>query len=173
VDHDALLKQNRRKPLVGTGGLTALAWGRDDIKLILPHREPFLLVDRLTGVSLEDEAIAGARFISPDDPVFAGNFPGSPVYPGSLEVEMIGQLGLCLHYFLEERRTTVPSADRPLNVRATRVIGAHYLAPVLPGREVTILARKLEYDEYFATMIGQVIADGTVACVAIGEVCFL
>jgi 3-hydroxyacyl-[acyl-carrier-protein] dehydratase len=173
VDHDALLRKNRKKTLVEIERLTPLLWGRDDIKRILPHREPFLLVDRLTGVSFDDEAIAGSRLIPADDPVFAGHFPGSPVYPGCLEVEMIGQLGLCLHYFLESRSTDVPARDRPLNVRATRILGAHYLVPVLPGREVLLLAKKLEFDEYFATMIGQVIADGAVACTAIGEVCFL
>jgi 3-hydroxyacyl-[acyl-carrier-protein] dehydratase len=173
VDHDTLLRENRKKPLIPIDRLTPLAWGRDDIKRILPHREPFLLVDRLTGVSLDEEAIAGSRFISSDDPVFAGHFPGYPVYPGCLEVEMIGQLGLCLHYFLGSRSTAVPREDQPMNVRATRIVGAYYLAPVLPGREVVLLAKKLEYDEYFASMIGQVIADGVVACAAIGEVCFL
>jgi 3-hydroxyacyl-[acyl-carrier-protein] dehydratase len=173
VDSDALLRQHRRKPLVAPGSLTPLAWGREEIQRILPHREPFLLVDRLTGVSFDEEAIAGSRVISPDDPVFAGHFPGSPVYPGCLEVEMIGQLGLCLHHFLQGRSTAVPLVVQPLRVRATRIVGAHYLEPVLPGREVGLLAKKLEYDEYFATMIGQVIADGKVACVAIGEVCFL
>ena len=60
-----------------------------------------------------------------------------------------------------------------MKVRATRIVGAHYLEPVLPGRHVVLFAKKLEYDEYFATVIGQVIADGKVACAAIGEVCFL
>ncbi len=173
MDHDALLRLNRKKPLIAIERLSPLLWGRDDIKRILPHREPFLLVDRLTGVSFDEEAIAGSRFISPEDPIFAGHFPEYPVYPGCLEVEMIGQLGLCLHYFLQGRSTAVPTDVQPLRVRATRIVGAFYLEPVLPGREVALLAKKLEYDEYFATMIGQVIADGKVACVAIGEVCFL
>jgi 3-hydroxymyristoyl/3-hydroxydecanoyl-(acyl carrier protein) dehydratase len=172
VDYDALLRQHRKKPLVAPDSFTPLAWGRDEIKRILPHREPFLLVDRLTGVSFDEEAIAGVRFISSDDPIFAGHFPDYPVYPGCLEVEMIGQLGLCLHYFLQSRSTDVPPVVRPLQVRATRIIGAYYLEPVLPGREVALIAKKLEHDEFFATMIGQVIADGRVACAAIGEVCF-
>lgn len=173
MDHDSLLRKYRKKPLVAAESLAPLAWGREEIKLILPHREPFLLVDRLTGISFAEETICGSRLMSADDPVFAGHFPGSPVYPGTLEVEMIGQLGLCLHYFLQERSAAVPAAVRPLRVRATRIVGAYYLEPVLPGREVTLLARKLEHDEYFATMIGQVIADGRVACAAIGEVCFI
>lgn len=173
MDYDSLLRQNRRKPLVAGESLTPLEWGRDEIKRILPHREPFLLVDRLTGVGFDEEAIAGSRVISSDDPIFAGHFPDYPVYPGCLEVEMIGQLGLCLHYFLGSRSMAVPSQDQPLQVRATRILGACYLAPVLPGREVVLLAKKLEFDEYFASMIGQVIVDGVVACVAIGEVCFL
>jgi len=173
VDNDALLRQYRKKPLFSRDRLTLLSWDRNGITRILPHREPFLLVDRLTGISFEEEAIAGSRFISPADPVFAGHFPDFPVYPGTLEVEMIGQLGLCLHYFLKSRSIEIPLEVQPLSVRATRIIGAYYLEPVLPGREVSLLAKKLDHDEFLATMIGQVIVDGMVACTAIGEVCFV
>lgn len=172
MDYDALLRQHRKKPLAASGALLPLEWGREEIKKILPYREPFLLLDRLTGLDLEGELIAGARLIAADDPIFTGHFPEFPVYPGCLQVEMIGQLGLCLHYFLEARSTSVPETVRPLRVMATRIVGAYYLEPVLPGREARLLAKKLEYDGYFAKVIGQVLAEGKVACVAIGEVCF-
>jgi hypothetical protein len=53
VDHDALLRQYRKKPLFSRDRLTLLSWDRNGITRILPHREPFLLVDRLTGISFE------------------------------------------------------------------------------------------------------------------------
>jgi len=173
IDYHELLKRNRKKPLADPESFTTLRWGREEIKLILPHREPFLLLDRLTGVNLSDETIAGSRFLSPEDPVFAGHFPDFPIYPGCLEVEMIGQLGLCLSYFMHRRTTTPPERIVPLNVRASRILGASYLEAVPPGKDVRILARKLEADDYFASVLGQLIVEGKVACVAISEVCFV
>ncbi len=173
VDYQELLKRNRKKPLAASETLTPLLWGREQIKLILPHREPFLLLDRLTGVDFAAETLSGTRFLDPAEPVFAGHFPDFPVYPGCLEVEMIGQLGLCLSYFLQSRTTTPPAQAVLLNVRASRILGASYLEPVVPGKEVTLLARKLDADDYFASVTGQVIVDQKVACVAILEVCFL
>lgn len=173
MDYEELLRRNRKRPLEVPGGFTPLAWGRRDIEQILPHREPFLLVDQLTGVNVEAESLRGARSLSVEDPVFKGHFPDFPVYPGCLEVEMIGQLGLCLSYFLEKRTIEPPSGIVPLRVRATRILGALYLEPVLPGKSVTLLARKLDHDDYFASVMGQVIVDDKVACVAICEVCFL
>jgi 3-hydroxyacyl-[acyl-carrier-protein] dehydratase len=173
VDYQELLRRNRKKPLANPESFAPLDWGREEIKLILPHREPFLLLDKLTGIDFDGESLSGLRLLSPEDPVFAGHFPDFPVYPGCLEVEMIGQLGLCLSYFLERRTEAPPRETVPLRVRATRILGASYLEPVLPGTEATLLAKKLDHDEYFASVIGQVIVDDTVACVAICEVCFL
>lgn len=143
--------------------------GRREIERILPHREPFLLLDRLTGIDLTAELITGTRTVCREDPVFEGHFPDSPVYPGVLELEMIGQLGLCLHYFLENQVTEIGPDARPVPIRATRTLGAYYLEPVLPGAEVTLIAKKLEFDGLFARVIGQAVAENKICCVAIGE----
>lgn len=173
VDYEHLLRRHRKKKVAETDSLpVTLNYGREDIKRIIPHREPFLLIDTLSGLDPTEGIIAGKRYLGPEEPVLQGHFPEYPVYPGSLQVEMIGQLGLCMHYFITNNTTTISSEAAPVDVRATRVIGAYYLKPVLPGKEITIVARKLEYDEFFATMIGQTIVDDTVCSVVAGEVVF-
>lgn len=170
MDYDALLKKHRKRLLISPEDVAfKLQIGRRDIERILPHRDPFLLLDRLTGIDLAGELITGTRTVRRDDPVFEGHFPESPVYPGVLELEMIGQLGLCLHYFLEHQVTEIGSDARPVPIRATRTLGAYYLEPVLPGAEVTLIAKKLEFDGFFARIIGQAVTAGKVCCVAIGE----
>ena len=171
MDYEGLIRRHRKRLLADPGELPVrLAEDSEAICRIIPHRPPFLLVDRLTGLDPAEAVICGVRGIDPEDPVFAGHFPGAPLYPGVLQVEMLGQLGLCLHYFLTTGSRRIGRDAEPVQVRATRIVGAHFLAPVEPGVEVTLLARKLEADEFFATMIGQVICDGTVSCVSVGEV---
>jgi 3-hydroxyacyl-[acyl-carrier-protein] dehydratase len=174
VDSEALLKSYRRKPLAAVEGLPfCLSCDREDIKRILPHREPALYVDNLTGIDFENGIIAGKRRIDPADPVFRGHFPEYPVYPGTCTVEMIGQLGLCLYYFMENKTTSVRADASPLPLRATRILGAVFMEPILPGKEVILIGKKLEFDGFLATAIGQALVDGKVACVSIGEVAFL
>jgi len=173
AEYERLLRQFRKKPLIVNELPQPLSFGREQIQRLLPHREPFLLVDRLTGLDLEQGLIAGSRTLPAEDPVFRGHFPEFPVYPGCLQLEMIGQLGLCLHHFLQSGRPEIPPQIPAVKIRATRVVGAYYLEPLYPGQDVRLLARMLEYDGLFAKVIGQALAGEKVACVAIEEVCFL
>jgi 3-hydroxyacyl-[acyl-carrier-protein] dehydratase len=174
ADPQQLLKTFRKKPLADSAvTLISCNYKRDDIKKIIPHREPFLLVDSITGIDLENQMIRGTRNCPADDPVFQGHFPGYPVFPGSLQLESAGQMGLCLCYFLANRTTEVPATTQIMQVRATKVLGAQFLEPVLPGSTMELISQRLQAESFFETYIGQVLVDRKICSVFIGEICIL
>lgn len=63
-----------------------------EIQEILPHRYPFLLVDRITSLE-EGKSIVGYKNVSISEPVFEGHFPGHPIYPGVMILEGMAQAG--------------------------------------------------------------------------------
>jgi UDP-3-O-[3-hydroxymyristoyl] N-acetylglucosamine deacetylase/3-hydroxyacyl-[acyl-carrier-protein] dehydratase len=62
-----------------------------DIEKMLPHRYPFLLVDKI--LSLHEDSIVGVKNITANEPMFTGHFPGNPVFPGVLQIEAMAQVG--------------------------------------------------------------------------------
>ncbi len=174
MNYQEILKQLRKKPIANDNDFTQkLNFNKNDIEKIIPHRDPFLLIDRITGLNIQNEIIRGIRFINPAESILKGHFPGFPIYPGSLQLEMAGQLGLCLSYFLFNSTTKIENDKKIPTIRATKILGALFLEPLLPDTEAVIIAKKLEYDSFFGTIIGQVISENKICSVSISEVCFL
>ena len=112
-----------------------LPLGRAEIRELLPHRDPFLFLDRVTDLEPGVRA-RGARLITGDEAVLAGHFPGRPVWPGVLTIEAMAQLwGVCDALAAER-------GEGALGVFAA-VDKVRFRRPVLPG---DLLEMRVELD---------------------------
>ncbi len=116
-----------------------MKFGSDEIRKILPHREPFLLVDEVLELE-ENKRIVAVKHVLASEPYFAGHFPGAPVMPGVLIVEAMAQAGALL--LLRE----VPDRESKL-VFFAGIDRARFRQPVFPGDdlclELTVLSRRV------------------------------
>jgi 3-hydroxymyristoyl/3-hydroxydecanoyl-(acyl carrier protein) dehydratase len=171
-DLNALVRAGKRSALFEPRAAQAIELGRPQIEKLLQHRDPFLLIDRVTAIDVPNLSIAGTRRIDPADPLFRGHFPGDPIYPGVLQLEIMGQLGLCLLGLLEDGQNA-GREHGPRQARALRIHHAIFLAAVRPGDELTILAKVIESDDYTALCAGQLIKGDTIYAYAVMEVYFV
>ena len=173
MDLKALVKSaGRRSFWIPAADAVQVALERADIEQLIPHRDPFLLLDGITDISLTSQSIRGRRRIDPGDPVLRGHFPGRPVYPGVLQLESIGQLGLCLLQFLSAQSVAIPSSPPP-DIRAVSVHAARFYDAVLPGDDLTLVCRVIARDEYTATCAGQVVRGDIICSFGVMEVYFV
>jgi len=133
----------------------------NEIQTILPHRYPFLLVDRI--VELEPERIVGIKNVTYNEPMFTGHFPNFPVMPGVLIIEAMAQTAGVLVL------KSVPDRHNKL-VLLVAVENARFRKPVVPGdtlrMEMKVIKRKASVAKMagVATVDGVVVAEAEVMC---------
>jgi len=133
----------------------------NEIRQILPHRYPFLLVDRI--LELDEERIVGIKNVTANEPFFTGHFPDFPVMPGVLIVEAMAQTAGVLVL------KSIPERDSKL-VLLVSIDGAKFRRPVVPGDqlriEMTVIRRKGSVAKMAgkATVDGLVVAEAEVMC---------
>ncbi len=138
--------------------------GRDvleiaDIMAILPHRYPFLLIDRLIEIERKKRIVA-IKNVTINEPFFVGHFPNYPIMPGVLIVESIAQAGGALLL------TEVPDRDSKLMV-FTGIERAKFRRPVVPGDQLRIEIDVLNWKPRAVRMQGRCTVEGKLACEAI------
>jgi len=133
----------------------------NEIRRILPHRYPMLLVDRI--VEFEAERIVGIKNVTANEPFFSGHFPDFPVMPGVLIVEAMAQTaGVLVLKSVEDRASKL--------VLLVSIEYAKFRKPVVPGdqlrMELTMLKRKASVAKMSgrATVDGVLVAEAEVMC---------
>jgi len=119
---------------------------RSEIETVIPHRAPFLWIDRVEELEPGVRCVA-VKFADPADPIFAGHFPGKPILPGVLLIEAMAQTAGVM---LGSAASQVVGSGVALLAAVNRF---KFLKAVTPGQDLRIETKKL-------TVVGQM------ACIA-------
>ena len=133
---------------------------RSEIETMIPHRPPFLWIDRVEELEPGCRCVA-VKFVDPADPIFAGHFPAQPILPGVLLIEAVAQTAGVM---LGSVAPQVAGGGVALLAAVNRF---KFFKPVTPGRELRIETKKLTDAGQMAYISGTVWVDGEM--VASGE----
>ncbi len=135
-------------------------YNSDQIKEVLPHKYPFLLIDRILEIK-EGKWAIGKKNISITDQVFQGHFPDQHIYPGVLLVESMAQVGAFMLLLDKE--------NKGKKAYFTKIENARFLQPVVPGDtliiKTSLINRRLNigFAKGEATVDGKLVASAEIA----------
>lgn len=132
-----------------------------EIQKIIPHRYPFLLIDRIVEMD-EGKRAVGIKNVTANEPFFQGHFPGNPIMPGVLIVEALAQVGCVMLLSMEENRGKVGVF--------TGIDKLKFRKQVTPGDTLRLEAELLQYRHKMGKASVKATVDGEVA--AMGEIGF-
>jgi beta-hydroxyacyl-ACP dehydratase FabZ len=128
------------------------------IQAVLPHRYPFLLVDRVD--SRTDDEIVACKLVSSNEPFFQGHFPGRPIMPGVLILEALAQAGA----LLAAPQTGFDPARHAIYIMAMDAV--RFRKPVVPGDVLTLRVVPLRKGSAIWKMRGEASVGDTVVAEA-------
>jgi 3-hydroxyacyl-[acyl-carrier-protein] dehydratase len=129
------------------------------IHRILPHRYPFLLVDRIIDYE-PGKSVVGIKNVTINEPFFQGHFPGAPVMPGVLIVEAMAQTaGVLMLGSLPDRESKL--------VFFTGIDGARFRRPVVPGDQLRLELTVLRLRPRYIRLRGEAYVDGVLVAEAL------
>ncbi len=128
----------------------------EEIKKLIPHRYPFLLVDRI--LELEEKRILTLKNVTVNEEFFNGHFPGNPIMPGVLQVEAMAQAG-CLMVM----KSNLANPGEDLMV-FTGINKAKFRKSVVPGDQLKMEVNLANQRRNFINMVGNATVDGKVVC---------
>ena len=134
-------------------------YGVNDIMKFLPHRYPFLLVDKIVELD-PDKRIVGIKNVTVNEPFFQGHFPGWPVMPGVLIIESMAQVAGVMIY------RDLPDKEKKL-IYFTGIESAKFRRPVVPGDQLRIEMEMLSRRNQFGKMQGRATVEGKLAAEAV------
>jgi 3-hydroxyacyl-[acyl-carrier-protein] dehydratase len=137
-----------------------------DIEKYLPHRYPFLLIDRVISMQMEPEKkLVGIKNVTINEPFFTGHFPGNPVMPGVLMIEAMAQVAGMLAHLAAETE-----GEKGELYYLVKVDNARFSQIVVPGDQLVLEAiqkrikRRMGWYECQATVDGKRVASCELLC---------
>ena len=124
----------------------------DEIKKLIPHRYPFLLIDKVTDI-VKNESATGVKNVTVNEPYFPGHFPSSSVVPGVLQVESMAQTAAVLV------AKSLNLSESNALVLLTTIDNAKFRKPVIPGDVMSLVISVKRIRNKLWKFGGQVIVD--------------